>query len=271
MPRDALPVSTDGSDALTVADSIVREAGALIREASRGVRAMEHKGRNNVVTATDHASEALIIERIDAAFPGHLVLSEETRSDTDWLKGYVWIVDPLDGTRNFAAGIPLYCVNLALALDGEVLLGATYDPNRETCFLGAPGLGLTVNGDPAHASTAPDLASSILGADLGYDDVRAELQLGLLRSLWREVQGVRIIASAALGLAWSAAGLLDVFVHSHLYPWDLAAAMALVPAGGGTILDRDGRPISLDSPGVISGGAQAAAALAKRVEGVPWR
>jgi len=271
VPRDALPVSIDGRDALTVADSVVREAGALILEASRGIRTMEHKGRNNVVTATDHASEAQIIERIETAFPDHAVLAEESRPDTDWRQGYVWIVDPLDGTRNFAAGIPLYCVNLALALDGEVLLGATYDPNRDTCFLGAPGLGLTVNREPAHASTAPDLASSILGADLGYDDVRAELQLELLRSLWREVQGVRIIASAALGLAWSAAGLLDVFVHSHLYPWDLAAAMALVPAGGGTILDRNGTPISLDSPGVISGGTEAVAALARRVEEVPWR
>ena len=89
MTRDALPVSTDGRDALAVADAVAREAGALILEASRGVRAMEHKGRNNVVTATDRASEALIIQRIEAAFPDHLVLSEETRPDTNWRHGYV--------------------------------------------------------------------------------------------------------------------------------------------------------------------------------------
>lgn len=267
-----LPVASDGRDALELADAVVREAGALVREAARGTHAITNfKGRNNVVTATDRASEALIIERVLAAFPGHRVLAEESYPNTDWREGAVWVIDPIDGTRNFAAGIPLYCVNLALAIDGEVVLGATYDPNRDTCFLGAPGRGLTVNGEPAHASGATELASCIVGTDLGYDDARAVKQLELLPGLWGDVQGLRIIASAALGLAWSAAGLLDVFAHSHLYPWDIGAALALVPAAGGRITDRDGQPATLGSESVVAGGSAAVEAFLRRVEGVAWR
>lgn len=271
-PLSALPAATDGRDALAVAVAIAKEAGALVREASRGSRALVgQKGRINFVTETDRASETLILRRIAEAFPQHAVLAEESQPDTEWREGYVWIVDPLDGTRNFAAGIPLYCVNIALARDGAVLLGATYDPSRDVCIAGGPGLGLTMNDARAHASTAPDLASAIVTADLGYDDDRAELQLEMLRALWREIQGARIVASAALGLAWSAAGLTDVMVHSALYPWDVAAALALLPAGEGIILDRDGGPARLDSIAVVAGGTTVVEAFMERTAGLRWR
>ena len=272
MTTPTLPTATDGRDALAVADSVARAAGALVAEAAHGGReVIGQKGRINFVTATDGASEALILRRLAEAFPDHAALAEESRPDTDWRHGYVWVVDPLDGTRNFAAGIPLYCVNVALSHDGHVLLGATYDPSRDVCIAGGPGLGLTRNGEPAQASAAPDLASAIVAADLGYDDERAELQLEMLRELWREVQGVRIVASAALGLSWAAAGLTDLMVHSALYPWDVAAALALVPAGGGVIFDRDGGPARLDSEGVVAGGPAVVEAFTQRVAGRRWR
>ena len=271
----ALPVTARGLDALAFAGGVAREAGALVAAAAGGPRerrrVLAEKGRRSWVTEADHASEALILERLGEAFPQHAVLSEESRPDTNPDHGYVWVVDPLDGTRNFAAGIPLFCVNVALALDGRVLLGATHDPNRELSVLGGPGLGLTANAEPVKASAAPDLASAIVTADLGHDDRRGTLMLELLHQLWPEVQGCRVIGSAALGLAWAAAGLTDVMLHSGLYPWDVAAALAQVPAAGGLILDRDGGPATMSSEGVAAGAPAVVRALLERAEGRPWR
>ena len=217
-----LPTTARGIDALAVADGIAREAGALVAQAARsgtdGRRTASLKSRRSWGTEADRASEKLILQRLAEAFPRHAVLSEESRPDTDARRGWVWVVDPLDGTRNFTAGIPLYCVNVALAFDGAVLLGATYDPNRDVCFLGGPGLGLTANGEPVRASTRAGLESAIVTLDLGYNDARALRQLELAQRLWLEVGGIRMIASAALGLAWAAAGLTDVFAHSSLAP-----------------------------------------------------
>ena len=276
--RPPLPTTARGVDALAVADRVVREAGALVAGASPQARAMvSAKGRRSWVTDTDRASEALILERLADAFPEHAVLSEESRPDTDWEHGYVWVVDPVDGTRNFAAGIPLFCVNVALALDGEVLLGATHDPNRDVCVLGCPGLSgpeprLSANGEPASASSALELAAAIVTADLGHEDRQGTLMLELLHQLWSEVQGVRIVGSAALGLAWAAVGLTDVMLHSSLRPWDVAAALAQVPAGGGIILDRDGGgAATLASEGVVAGAPAVVRELLARAEGRPWR
>src|SRR5690606_27164456 len=121
--RPSLPVSAHGIDALEVAQQLAREAGALILEAAKVERPATNKGRTNLVTATDRASEALIIEAISTAYPDHQILAEETRAGTDWQHGYVWVIDPIDGTRNFVSGVPLYCVNIALFLDGEAVLG----------------------------------------------------------------------------------------------------------------------------------------------------
>ena len=270
--RPPLPVTAAGLDTLAVADRIAREAGTLLASAAPEAREkLTVKSRRSWVTKSDHASEALILLRLGEAFPQHAVLAEESRPDTNWEHGYVWVIDPLDGTRNFVAGIPLFCVNIALALDGEVLLGATYDPNRDSCVLGAPGRGLTVNGEPASASAAPDLASAIVTADLGFDDRRGSLMLELLHRLWPQVQGCRVLGSAAIGLAWAAAGLTDVMVHSMLYPWDVAAALGQMPAGGGLILDRDGGPATLGSEGVVAGAPAPVRELMTLVKGQPWR
>jgi len=258
-------------DALSVAEQVAREAGALIREAAKLARPAEEKGRANLVTNTDHASEALIIGRLAEAFPRHAVLSEESRPDTDWTHGYVWVVDPLDGTRNFVSGIPLYCVNIALCLDGEAILGATYDPHRDVCVRGGPGLGVFADGLPVEASRAPDLDSAVVTADLGYFDERARLMLDTVRAMLPEIQAVRVIGSAALGLAWAASGLSDLNMHSSLFPWDIAAGLAMLPAGGGAILDRDGGPARLDSQGIVAGSQAAAAEFFARFGERPWR
>jgi myo-inositol-1(or 4)-monophosphatase len=267
----ALPEAPRGQNALQLAEHLAREAGALIRDAAQLDRPHENKGRANLVTATDHASEALIIAGIEEAFPAHAILSEETRSDTNWEHGYVWVIDPLDGTRNFVSGIPLYCVNIALCLDGTPLLGATYDIHRDVCVSGGTGLGVRANGRPVEASTAPDLASSVITADLGYYDARALLMLETVHSVLPEIQAVRIIGSAALGLAWAASGLSDLTMHSLIFPWDIAAGIALVTEAGGTFRDRDGGPPRLDSEGIVAGSPAVVSEFFARFGERPWR
>ncbi len=256
--RATLPVARSGEDALTTAIGLARAAGSLVRDASLGPRSYERKGRIDFVTAADRASEALIVAGLAEAFPGHAVLSEESHADTPWADGDLWVVDPLDGTRNFTAGVPLYCVTLAYVRDGTPLLGVTYDPNRDWCLAGGRGLGLTANGRAVGATAAPDLASSLVVVDLGHDDDRAAATLDRMRGLWPGVQGYRVVGSAALGLAWAAAGLCDLMVHGSVWPWDIAAALAMVPAGGGVLLDADGAPATLASRSVVAGAPQAA-------------
>ena len=267
--RAALPVTRSGEDALTTAVRLARAAGSLVRDASLGARSYERKGRIDFVTAADRASEALILDGLGEAYPGHAVLSEESHPDTPWAEGELWVVDPLDGTRNFTAGIPLYCVTLAYVRDGTPRLGVTYDPNRDWCLAGGPGLGLAANGRAVGATQARDLASSLVVADLGHDDERAAGTLDLMSSLWPGVQGYRVVGSAALGLAWSAAGLCDLMVHGSVWPWDIAAALAMVPTGGGVVLDEDAAPATLGSRSVVAGARRPARELLERRAG--WR
>ena len=251
--RTGLPVATTGEDALDVAIRLAQQAGALVSEAAKRPRPYERKGRNNFVTETDHSSEELILSGLVKAFPEHALLSEESYPDIPWAEGELWVVDPLDGTRNFTAGVPLYCVTLAYVRDGVPLLGVTYDPNRDWCLAGGPGLGLRANGQPVSTGQAQDLASSLVTIDLGYNDARAADTLDLMRKLWPGVQSYRVVGSAALGLAWAAAGLCDLMVHAWLWPWDIAAALALIPAGGGVILDENGATATLGSRSVVGG------------------
>ncbi len=266
----ALPVATTGEDALAVAERLVREAGALVAGLAGRSPVMQQKGLGDLVTAADHASEELVLAGLAAAFPDHAQLAEESRPDTDWRSGYVWLLDPIDGTRNFSQGIPLYCVTLGLALDGVPLLGVTYAPALEWCAVGGPGLGLRVNGEPARASQAEGLESAVAVLDIGYDVDRGQRLLEEAIRIRGEVGGLRLIGSAALSLAWAATGLIDLLVHVNLYPWDLAA-LALIEAGGGIALDRDGGPATFGSEGVVVGAPGIVEEFLARVEGRRWR
>ena len=231
---------------------------------------MRVKGRGNLVTEADLAVEARIQAIIEAEYPSHAILSEETRSHTS-TAGWVWVIDPIDGTRNFVSGIPFFCTNIALCLNGVTQLALTYEPNRREEFLAVRGRGLRVNGRPAFASRKDSVRESVLGFDAGYDDVRGRRALEMALAIWPGVQAVRIPGSAALGLAYAACGRFDVFVHHMLYPWDIAAGLLLIEEGGGVIVDRDGGPASLSTDGVAAGGRAVVADLLRLTAGRPWR
>ncbi len=227
------------------------------------------KGRGNFQTEADLAAERAALEILGQEFPGHEVLAEETAGEArgeEWM----WVVDPLDGTHNFSQGVPYFAFNIALCYGREPVLGLTFAPATGEEFFAQKGSGLTVRGKPAHASEAERVADCVLGVDLGYDDARAARTLALVAEVW-PVQSVRVMGSAALGLAYAACGRFDVFMHSRLYPWDVAAGIVLVGEGGGAVFDRDGNPATIDSEGLVAGAPGAVKELLSRAGDRPWR
>jgi len=227
------------------------------------------KGRGNFLTETDLAAERAVLDILSREFPDHKVLSEESASEVRG-EGWMWVVDPLDGTHNFSLGIPHFAFNIALCHEREPLLGLTYAPATGDEYFAEAGRGLIVNGEPGRASDKRRVKDCMVGIGLGYDDVRAGRVLELAGDLW-PLEGLRDMGSAALGLAYAASGRFDVFVHHVLYPWDIAAGIILVREGGGAIVDRDGGPVSIESAGAIAGGKAAVDDMLSLVRDRPWR
>ena len=267
----ALPTSASGKSAEEVARLCAQEAGRIIMAHFGRHEQMVAKGRGNFVTEADLAAEQAVLDLLRREYPKHGVLSEETAAGTRRERGWLWVVDPLDGTHNFSQGIPHFAFNIALCHDGEPVLGLTYAPATGEEFMAREGNGLTANGVPARASRTPSLKESVLGIDLGYDDRRAAYLISLLAELWPGMQSVRVMGSAALGLAYAACGRYDVFAHHFLYPWDIAAGIALVREAGGAIFDRGGGPISIGSQGVVAGAPAAVDDFLRLAQGRLWR
>jgi fructose-1,6-bisphosphatase/inositol monophosphatase family enzyme len=253
-----LPESATGKTAAEVARAAARAAGDIIlgrfRALPRTPVKRTVKGRGNYVTETDLASEDAALRILAAEYPGHRVLSEETTAAVpDWEQGWLWVIDPLDGTANFARGNPTFAFNIALCLDGDPVLGLTCQPVTGDEFFAQRGEGLWVNGVRTHVSSVSTLAESVMGIGLGYDYARAKKALHLLAELWPGVQMIQNIGSAAMGLAYAASGRFDLYVHHFLAPWDMAAGVVQVLEGGGVTLDREGRPVGIFSQGLIAG------------------
>jgi myo-inositol-1(or 4)-monophosphatase len=280
-PSIALPRSASGLDPLAVARRCAEEGGRIALESFRRPQEVSVKGRGNLVTASDLASERRIREILSQEYPEHSILSEETsnfepQASSLETRGWMWVVDPLDGTRNYVSGIPFFCISIALCHDGEPLVGLTYDPNHCEAFCAEKGRGAWLERpggepEPVRSSTKPSVQASVLGIDLGYQDQRAKRMLALAHELFPGMQSVRIPGSAALGLAYAACGRYDLFVHNYLLPWDIAAGIALVREAGGLVTDRDGGPVGIGSEGVVAGGADVHADFLRLTMGIPWR
>jgi fructose-1,6-bisphosphatase/inositol monophosphatase family enzyme len=272
-----LPTATSGRSAERVARDCAGEATRILLDRFSGRAGgqrgdVRRKGRGNFVTETDLAVESAVLERLRAEFPEHAVLSEEgAGKSSDPKRGWLWVVDPLDGTHNYSQGNPVFSFTIALCHDGEPVLGLTCAPATGDEFFARKGGGLLVNGEPACVSATPSLAESVLGLDLGYDDERAAKLISLVAGVWPGMQAVRVMGSAALGLAFAACGRFDVYVHHFLYPWDAAAGILLVQEGGGLVLDRDGGPMTLYNDSVIAGAPGAVQDFLRVARGRAWR
>ncbi|MGB2694108.1 MAG: inositol monophosphatase family protein [Dehalococcoidia bacterium] len=249
----AIPQAASGLSALEVARRCAREAGEHALTKFRQPQDVAVKGRGNLVTETDFELETYITKTLRREFPHHKVLSEETATETD-TAGWVWVVDPLDGTKNFVSGIPFFCINIALCHDATPVVAVTHDPNHSETFAAARGQGAWVNDRPARVSDKATVEQSVLGIDLGYDDERGKATLHLAHELFPGMQSLRIPGSAALGLAYAACSRYDLFLHNMLFPWDIAAGILLVQEAGGTITERDGHPVAIASTTALAGG-----------------
>ena len=229
------------NDILNIAIETAQSAGALIRERFGTVMDVKYKGAVDPVTATDKEAEAIIIQRLRSSFPHHLIHGEESGGSHWHTKDPIWLIDPLDGTNNFAHNFPHICVSLGLMDRGDYVVGVIYDPLRDETFSAYQGGGARLNGIPMHVSNVNHLSRAFLAA--GFPYVRRTAVFNNARMLGhflRRSQGVRRAGSAALDMAYVACGRFDGFWEPSLHPWDLAAGVLLVQEAGGCISDFSG-------------------------------
>jgi len=200
------------------------------------------KGRANLLTRADLESQRVILEIIRKGCPGHDYRAEE-KGARDTGSDFLWLIDPLDGTTNYAHGYPACCVSIGLLHRGKPLLGGIYDPLREECFTAEAGRGSRLNGRPIRVSSARTLTNSLLITGFPYDRARrARFYLEFYRSFMVRSRDVRRSGSASLDMAWVAAGRADGFWEFKLKAWDVAAGLLLVQEAGGRVSDFSGRP-----------------------------
>ena len=191
-----LPLSRSGRPALEVAQQAAGLAGQIIRDRFATAMDIRFKGRADIVTDVDLSAEKAVLELLRDEFPDFGVLAEES-APIESNSGYTWVVDPLDGTRNYAMGIPHFCTVVALAQGRDIVLGITYDPVREESFVAQVGKGARLNDDPISVSDTSEVLNASLCFDMGYVDEKAGMALDMLRSVWPNVQSLRLMGSAA--------------------------------------------------------------------------
>ena len=236
---------------LDFAVDIARQAGQLLHEGLARPHEIRFKGAIDLVTEMDVAAEELILAAIRARYPAHAILAEESGA-TEAASGYKWVVDPLDGTTNYAHGLPIFCVSIGLEKDGEPVLGVIYAPALGELYAAAAGEGATLNGQPIQVSTVEALDRSLLVTGFPYDvQVKASNVAHFSRFI-HKAQAVRRLGSAALDLAWVAAGRFDGFWEPRLAPWDLCAGSVIVREAGGKVTGYGGGPFSIYGKEVLA-------------------
>jgi myo-inositol-1(or 4)-monophosphatase len=232
--------------------SLARDAGALLVEKFTGENRVFYKGTIDLVTEADKMSEDLILTQISRRYPGHGILSEESDARNERAAAR-WIIDPLDGTTNYAHGFPFFCVSIAFEQDGIMEAGVIYDPLRDELFQATRGGGAFLNGRRIHVSAVDELSRALLATGFPYDiRVSRQNNLDYFNRMAINAQAVRRPGAAALDLAYLAAGRIDGFWELKLKPWDTAAGSLLVREGGGVISDLQGEAWNLYSTGIVA-------------------
>ena len=231
---------------LSVAIDLARQAGKVQMDHLGRVKTIERKGAINLVTEVDKLCEKLIFDGLQKAFPNHDVLGEEgiaTRRESE----FRWIVDPLDGTTNYAHSFPFFGVSIALEHKGDIICGVIYDPVREELFAAEKGKGTTLNGDPVRVSAAGNLKESLLATGFAYSvqEKGRPDNLDNFEAFIKTALAVRRPGAAAIDLAYVACGRLDGFWELFLKPWDIAAGVIIIREAGGTVTNFDGTPVDI--------------------------
>ena len=229
-----------------------RAGGKILLDFFEKELRIDYKGEKNLVTDADRGAEAIIVETIRSSFPDHRFLGEEGGSysgsgeTTSAESIYKWIIDPLDGTTNFAHTFPMFCVSIALERSGEIVFGVVLDPVRDEIFLAETGQGATLNGRPIRVSKTEQLNDSLLVTGFAYD-IRRNLEHNLdhFTNFSIRAQGIRRTGTAALDLCYVAMGRLDGFWEMKLSPWDTAAGALICGEAGGRVTTFKGAPASI--------------------------
>lgn len=233
----------------------VYAAGAVLARNFQQPHQITLKGRHDPVTETDLESQRLIIDFIRQAFPDHQILAEEKGAPLPAAPGSEgrWIIDPLDGTVNFAHGFPMFAVSIAFEWQGEVIYGIIYDPLREECFEAVRGEGAWLNDHPLRVSQVQDLDQALVATGFPYNiSGRLDDLMARFRQVIALAEGVRRPGAATLDLCYLAAGRLDGFWEEGLKPWDTAAGVLIVTEAGGRVTNFQGRPFSLTDDNIAA-------------------
>ena len=239
---------------LNIAVKAARRAGSIInREALEGALEVRAKNRNDFVTQVDRAAEQAIIDVIRRAYPDHGFLAEESGASAGARPEYRWVIDPLDGTTNYIHGFPQYCVSIALQHKDVLTQAVVYDPGKNELFTASRGRGAFLDDRRIRASKCAHLKDALVGTGFPFKELgRLDLYLRQLRNLMGACAGVRRAGSAALDLAYVAAGRLDAFWEIGLSPWDMAAGALLIQEAGGLSCDLDGKGDYLASGDIVA-------------------
>jgi myo-inositol-1(or 4)-monophosphatase len=242
-------------DIESTAKSVILQAGELVRDHMGKVSSshIHNKGPSDYVTDIDTRSQALIVEAISRRFPDHHIMAEEA-TNSGIKEGYTWIIDPIDGTTNFIHGFPFVAISIAVAKDKELTLGFVLDPVRGELFSARRGAGAYLNGVKINARMDAGLEDSLIATGFPFRARHLiEPYLNCFRGVFSKVSGIRRAGSAALDLAYVAAGRVDGFWEALLSPWDVAAGSLLVKEAGGMVSDFWGKDDYLANGNIVAG------------------
>ena len=232
---------------LEAAESAARAGGAVLLE-WRGRFEVREKGPSDLVTEADFAAQEAVRSLLLGTFPDHVFIGEESPSPVDPTHEYCWIVDPLDGTTNYVHGTPHYACSVALAHRGRPVAGAIFDPNAGECFTAALGGGAWLNGRRISTSQVNNLGQALVAASFSAHVTRDSPEIDQFNAVLVAAQSMRRTGSAALNLAYLAAGRFDAFWALSTKAWDVAAGVLLVEEAGGVVTDLDGGAFDLRRP-----------------------
>ena len=229
-------------------------AGSIIRNLYNQPHTIELKGAINLVTEADIAAESAVIASLNEDAPGIAILAEESSADNpEPPAGLVWVVDPLDGTTNFAHGFPFFAVSIALLKDGIPQLGVVYCPMQDELFAACSGCGAWLNGSPIRVTETKFLVEALIGTGFPYEiHQNLDTVIGQMRAILPKVRDIRRAGAAAVALAYVACGRLDGFWEMNLQPWDTAAGWLLVTEAGGLVTDYRGEQFSPFIPSILA-------------------
>ena len=235
------------------ATALAREAGAILLEGYGRAHRPERKGRIDLVTEYDRRSEALLLDRLRERFPGDTLFAEESGVHAGTAGNVRWLVDPLDGTTNFAHNYPFFAVSIAAEVGGRLTAAAVYDPVRDEMFDAAAGEGAALNGRPIRVTDVDRLEDALLVTGFPYS-IREDPEptLRLFRAFLVRAQGIRRDGSAALNLCYLACGRFDGFWETDLSPWDMAAGVLIVREAGGLVTGFEDEEFRVEVPRILA-------------------